>query len=159
MHINIKMSSASSKKDLLKLLSEYQHVLGQMLRGQPHLRGSFHQVHTRCGKPNCWCAKADKGHPHVRLTWSEAGTFLTRKVPASEQDQIAKLTENYREFQKQRLKLTELASTIERSLDQYEKTLTEEVRRPLAFLQSSAKLSGPRKRPRQVRGSGKKAVM
>ena len=76
------MSSASLKKDLLTLLSDYQRLLRELLRGRPHLRGSFHQVYTRCGKPNCWCAKADKGHPHVRLTWSEAGNFVTRKVPA-----------------------------------------------------------------------------
>jgi hypothetical protein len=150
------MSSASLKKDLLNLLSDYEHLLRELLRGRPHLRGSFHQVYTRCGKANCWCAQADKGHPHVRLTWSEAGNFVTRKVPAAEKDQVAKLTNNYRQFREQRRKLTALEAQIEECLDQYEKALTEEVRRPLAFLTSSTQLSGRRRRRLQVRESGKK---
>jgi hypothetical protein len=150
------MSSASLNKDLLNLLSDYEHLLRELLRGRPHLRGSFHQVYTRCGKANCWCAQADKGHPHVRLTWSEAGNFVTRKVPAAEKDQVAKLTNNYRQFREQRRKLTALEAQIEECLDQYEKALTEEVRRPLAFLTSSTQLSGRRRRRLQVRESGKK---
>jgi hypothetical protein len=153
------MSSASLKKDLLDLLSDYQHLLRELLRGRPHLRGSFHQVHTRCGKANCWCARADKGHPHVRLTWSEAGNFITRKVPAAEKDQVAELTDNHRQFREQRRRLTALASQIEECLGQYEKALTEEVRRPLAFLTSSAQLSAQHRRRLQVRGSGRKTSM
>lgn len=153
------MSSASLKKELLNLLSDYHHLLGDLLRGRPHLRGSFHQVYTRCGKANCWCAKADQGHPHVRLTWSEAGNFVTRKVPAAQNDQVAQLTDNYRQFREQRRRLTELASKIEQCLDQYEKALTEEVRKPLAFLRSSAQLSAQRTRRLQVRGSDKKPNM
>lgn len=153
------MSSATLKKDLLNLLSDYQHLLGELLRGRPHLRGSFHQVYTRCGKANCWCAKAGKGHPHVRLSWSEAGNFVTRKVPAAQKDQVAKLTDNYRQFREQRRRLTALASEIEQCLDQYEKALTEEVRRPLAFLTSSNQLPAQRRRRPQVRGSGKKPSM
>jgi hypothetical protein len=149
------MSSASLKKDLLNLLSDYQQVFRGLLRGRPHLRGSFHQVYTRCGKPNCWCAKAAQGHPHVRLTWSEAGNFVTRKVPAVEKDQVAKLTDNYRQFREQRRRLTALEAQIEECLDQYEKALTDEVRRPLEFLTSSAQLSGQRSRRLQVRASGK----
>jgi hypothetical protein len=153
------MSSASLKKDLRNLLSHYEQLLGELLQGRPHLRGSFHQVYTHCGKPNCWCAKADQGHPHVRLSWSQAGKFLTRKVPVTEQDHLAKLTNNYRQFREQRRRLRALASQIEQCLDQYEKALTEEVRKPLAFLTSSARLSGRRRRRLQVRGSSKKPSM
>ena len=147
------MSSASLRKELLKLLSDYQCLLEDLLRGRPHLRGSFHQVYTRCGKDNCWCAKADKGHPHVRLTWSEAGNFVTRKVPAAQKDQVAELTDNYRQFRQLRRQLTDLVSKIEECLDCYEKALTEEVRKPLAFL------SAQRRRRLQVRGSGKRPTM
>jgi hypothetical protein len=153
------MSSASLKKDLLNLLSAYEQLLGKLLQGRPHLRGSFHRVYTRCGKANCWCAKADKGHPHLRLSWSQAGNFVTRKVPAADRDRVAKLTNNYRQFREQRRRLTSLASQIEECLDQYEKTLTEEVRKPLAFLTSSAQLSGQRSRGLQVRASSKNPSM
>ena len=153
------MSSASLKKDLLKLLSDYEQLLGKLLQGRPHLRGSFHQVYTRCGKPNCWCAKAVKGHPHLRLSWSEAGNFVTRKVPAADKDQVAGLTNNYRQFREQRQRLTSLASQIQECLNQYEKALTQEVRKPLAFLTSSAPLSAKRRRRLQVEGSDKKLTM
>jgi hypothetical protein len=78
------------------------------------------------------------------------------KVPAAQKDQVAKLTDNYRQFREQRRKLTALEAQIEECLDQYEKVLTEEVRRPLAFLTSSTQLSGRRRRRLQVRESGKK---
>src|SRR4029079_5447603 len=94
------MSSIHLKKKLLKLLSERQCMLRQMLRSQPMLRGSFHRVYTRCGKINSWCAKAKKGHPHARLTWSEEGAMKTRKVRASEQKTVIKLTATYKKFGK-----------------------------------------------------------
>jgi hypothetical protein len=129
------MSSAYSLKDtLLDLMEDRQGLLKELLRQRRILRGSFHEVHTRCGKPNCWCASAPKGHVHARLTWSEAGTFITRKVPASEREQIVELTDNYRQFREQRRQIVALDIAIQNYLDQYETTLITEIRQPLSFL-------------------------
>src|SRR5258708_20875225 len=111
------MSSTFFKQKLLALLSDHRRLLKQLLRPPRLLRGTFHKVYTRCGKPNCWCAKARKGHPHVRLSWSEGGTMITRKVAATERKLVAKLTGNYRQFCEQRRQLHALEVKIQDPLD------------------------------------------
>lgn len=149
------MSSTVSKRELLVLLSRHGRLLKQILRPQRILRGSFHRVYTRCGKSNCWCAKAKKGHPHARLTWSEQGTMMTRKVGASEQKAVIKLTGSYRRFCEQRRELTALELQIQNRLDDYEKALIHETRKPLGLLPQKSPLSAKNQsslqtgRPRQ----------
>ena len=135
------MSSASLRQKLLTLLADHASLLKELLRLQSILRGSFHQVSTRCGKSNCWCAKARHGHSHARLTWSQEGTFITRKVPAAEIKHVLKLTKNYRSFRRRRRQLAALESRIQDRLDQYEKTLIREVRKPLSFLALAPQMS------------------
>ena len=135
------MSSASLRQKLLTLLADYSRLLKQLLRLQSILRGSFHRVWTRCGKSNCWCAKARQGHAHARLTWSEEGTFITRKVPAQEIKHVLKLTKNYRSFRRERRQLAALESRIQDRLDHYEKALIRQVRKPLSFLALSPQVS------------------
>ena len=128
------MSSANFKKRLLTLVSRRSQLLDQLLEIRPILRGSFGRIHTRCGKPNCWCAQSDKGHPHARLTWSESGKMMTRKVPAEHTDEIVGLTQSYRKFRSLRRKFLALEEKILLQLDQYEKSLVTQARRPFAFL-------------------------
>jgi hypothetical protein len=135
------MSSRVFKRKLLALLSRHGRLLRQILRHERILRGSFHQVYTRCGKSNCWCAKAKKGHPHARLTWSEEGTMMTRKVGASEQKVVTKLTKAYKGFCEQRQQLTALELQIQERLDGYEKALINETRKPLGLHRKRAPLS------------------
>jgi hypothetical protein len=139
------MSSTNLKKKLLRLLAERQHLLRLMLRTQPLLRGSFHQVYTRCGKSNCWCAKAKKGHPHARLTWSEEGAMMTRKVGASEQKTVIKLTARYKRFGEHRQQLTALDQQIQDRLSDFEKALIGETRKALGLLAPKAPLSAKKR--------------
>lgn len=148
------MSSTVLKEKLLTLLSDHDRLLKQLLRPQRILRGSFHEVSTRCGKSNCWCAKARKGHAHARLTWSEEGAMITRKVAAPEKKRILKLTDNYRQFGEQRRQLSTSEVKIQDRLDQYEKALIHETRKPLAFLaissvKNKSALQTPRPRRKQ----------
>jgi hypothetical protein len=144
------MSSPVSKQKLLALLSRHGRLLRQILRHQPILRGSFHQVYTRCGKSNCWCAQSKKGHPHARLTWSEEGTMITRKVGASEQKAVTKLTDRYKRFSEQRRQLTALEVQIQERLDGYEKALITETRKTLGLMPGPARLSVKNKSPLQT---------
>lgn len=145
------MSSSSSKQKLLNLLSTHTRLLKQMLRPRPLLRGSFHQVYTRCGKSNCWCAKAKRGHPHARLTWSQDGTMMTRKVGAAEQKAVIQLTENYKQFSEQRQQLTALQLQIKQRLDAYEEALINQTRKPLGFTAKKSPLSAKNKSALQTR--------
>jgi hypothetical protein len=143
------MSSANFKKRLLTLVSRRGQLLDELLEIRPILRGSFGRIHTRCGKPTCWCAQSDKGHPHARLTWSESGKMMTRKVPAQQIDEIVGLTQSYRKFRSLRRKFFGLEGKIQALLDQYEKSLVAQARRPFAFLPLSAQSVTAKSRAQQ----------
>jgi hypothetical protein len=145
------MSSTVFRKKLRTLASDYGRLLRQLLRYEQMLRGSFHQVYTRCGKENCWCAKAKKGHPHTRLTWTEEGLMVTRKVGASEQKTVIKLTEAYKRFGDQRRELTALHQQIQDRLDDYEKAVVRQSRKPLGLLPGKSSLSAKSRSPLQTR--------
>ena len=154
--MQIKMSSSFLRKKLQTLLSGYGQLLRQILRHEQMLRGSFHQIYTRCGKGNCWCAKAKKGHPHTRLTWSQKGVMITRKVGASEQTAVHKLTNAYKQFSEQRRELAALNQQIQDRLDDYEKALISQTQKPLGLLPRKPKLSAKYQSPLQTRRPGKK---
>jgi hypothetical protein len=152
-YTKIKMSSSFSKKKLSNLAADYGRLLRQILRHEQMLRGSFHQVYTRCGKGNCWCAKAKKGHPHTRLTWTEEGLMMTRKVGTSERKVVLKLTEAYKQFGEQRRQLSALHKQIQDRLDDYEKAVVQESRKPLGLLPQKPRLSAKNQSPMQTRRS------
>ena len=145
------MSSSFSRKKLSTLAADYSRLLRQILRPEQMLRGSFHQVYTRCGKGNCWCAKAKKGHPHTRLTWAEEGLMLTRKVGASERKAVLKLTEAYKQFGEQRRELTALHEQIQEQLDAYEKSVINRTRKSLGLLPQKPELLAKKQSPLQTR--------
>jgi len=155
------MSSTFLREKLRTLASDYGRLLRQILRHEQMLRGSFHQVYTRCGKDNCWCAQAEKGHPHTRLTWTEEGLMMTRKVRASERKAVLKLTDAYKRFAEQRRELTALHQQIQDRLDDYEKNVIRRTRKPLGLLPGKASLPAkrqsplPRRRPKQNQGRRK----
>ncbi len=150
------MSSADLKQRILGLRQQGRDLLDQLFQIQPLLRGSFSQVYTRCGKANCWCAHSAKGHPHLRLTWSENGVLTTRKVPAPAADQVRQLTGNYRQFRSLRRKLLGLQARMQDLLDQYEQSLITRAQRPLSSLGFTAKMSARTYQRRQNSHSMKK---
>lgn len=150
------MSTTSIKKRLLRMNHRHGELLEEILKLRPILRGSFSCVHTRCGKANCWCAESPKGHRHERITWSENGTLTTRKVPAEQADRIVALTDNYRRFRALRRKLATLNDEIRKTLDQYEKALTSQARKPLGFLDAERKMTAATGRKRQTGATSRK---
>jgi hypothetical protein len=152
------MSSTATSQKILIVLTQYCDLLKQLLGEPLILRGSFHQVHTRCGKATCWCATAPQGHAHLRLTWSEAGQLMTRKVPEAEAQTVRQLTKNFRIFKKQRRRLVSLGNQIENHLNQYEKARIQEVRKPLTFLAIRQPLSGKNKKRLQKEPERKKGL-
>ena len=139
------------KQKLLALLGDHSRLLKQLIRTQRILRGSFHQVYTRCGKSNCWCAQARKGHAHARLTWSEEGTIITRRVPVEHRKPVLKLTDKYRQFRDQRRQLVNVEGKLQDRLDQYEKALINKTRKPLLFLAIPSAMSAKTPSPLQTR--------
>ena len=132
--IIIKMSSPQIRQGLRRARRQQTQLLQQLLAVPALLRGSFSRVFTRCGKPNCWCARADQGHAHARITWSENGRLITRKVPANHVDQIRQFTANYRRFRRLRRTLVTADAQLSEWLDRYEQQQIAKLRKRLAFL-------------------------
>ena len=151
------MSSALLRRRIGGLQQRGRDLLDQLLQLHPLLRGSFTQVYTRCGKSNCWCAHSAKGHPHLRLTWSENGLLTTRKVPPQAADQVRTSTGNYRQFRSLRRKLQALQTQMQDLLDQYEQNSIAQAQRPLNSLGFTSKMSPRKDRRRQKTRTTNKA--
>lgn len=146
------MSTASIKNRILRLESRRVRLLAEALAAAPMLRGSFSRVHTRCGKASCWCAHSEQGHPHSRITWSENGRLITRKVPPERIDRIIELTASHRRFRSRQRQLAAVDEKIRALLNEYETALSHQARKrlglPDAQTQSSASTATTRrKRP------------
>jgi len=62
------------------------------------LPGSLALTHSRCGKPNCRCAAADKGHPGWSLTFMVDGKKRVERIPTGLVDEIRPLVDEGRAF-------------------------------------------------------------
>lgn len=62
------------------------------------LAGSLALTHSRCGKPNCHCASAEKGHPGWSLTFMVDGNKRVERIPAAVVDEIRPLVEEGRAY-------------------------------------------------------------
>ena len=88
------------------------------------LRATFGITYRRCGKPNCWCARKEKGHPYARVTWSENGRSRTKSVNKENIDWVKKAAQNYRKFRKSRHDITELNKKFRVLVGQFEDEIT-----------------------------------
>lgn len=62
------------------------------------LAGSFVLTHSRCGRPNCHCASAEKGHPGWSLTFMVDAKKCVQRIPAALVDEVRPLVEEGRAF-------------------------------------------------------------
>ena len=150
------MARTNIRKKLLRLMRRRDKTLEALLQTAPILRGSLSRIHTRCGKPNCWCAESSEGHAHTRMTWSQSGTLITRKVPPDQIHHIAQLTDNYRKFRLLRRTLFALDAEIRDLLRFFETALTDQARRPFDFLPTAPKDAAPPPKSRQKRSKHRK---
>jgi len=127
------MSSPATGK-ISRLAQRQAGLLELLLAAGPFLRGSFARVHTRCGKPNCWCAKRGGGHLHARLTWCHDSKAHTRKVTAEQEGRVVSMTADYRSFRRLRQQLRAIVAEIERSLDRLEEDLARQGGRSMPSL-------------------------
>jgi len=151
------MSSTIAAKRVRDQFQRLRALLEQLLELPAGVRGTFSRVYTRCGKPTCWCAHDRRGHPHTRLTWSENGTLMTRKVPADQIQAVIRLTANYRRFRTLRRQLGNLHDEIDRRLDRYEQSVIARTRTALKFLPPPPKMAANGTRLQRKGVHGKKS--
>ena len=153
------MSTRLFGKHLRHRIGRWNVLLKRLQRLPAGLRGSFSRVYTRCGKSTCWCAHKPQGHPHCRLTWSENGKLITRKVPVEQVQEVLRLTQNYRRFRSLRRQLRAVHNEIVGELDRYEQSLIDRTRSALPFLPPPAKMEAIAPKPRQKGRSARPGKM
>ena len=101
-----------SSKKLENLKMELTDLIKQMSVSEAMLPGDCREVYRKCGKINCWCHTAEKGHPLKRITWLDNGSVRTKTIPEHDFNRIKEITDNYGQFRKKRGKLFKLVKSF-----------------------------------------------
>lgn len=89
-------------------------LISRLLDMENILSGSHNTVFRKCGKTNCWCNDAQKGHAYSRYIWRDKETGVTKTKATDESDVVwmQACTANYREVKKAILELESLNSAL-----------------------------------------------
>lgn len=81
------------------------------------VQGSFYLQRTKCGKPNCRCAR---GELHARwvITRSVQGRQRIYSVPSAQRARLRELTGEYRRYQRARAVLVKRHQKLLQLVDQ-----------------------------------------
>ncbi len=100
-HPLIRANLSSSERSL-------RSRIAQLASTHWFLRGSVSDRSSKCGKPNCHCAKGD-GHPSVYLVQSHAGKFRQFCIPKLAHPHVRQAVADYQEM----LRLIDQVSELE----------------------------------------------
>lgn len=125
--------STNFRKKIENNEKKRQELIAELIQVRKMVKGSFCQIHVKCGKKNCWCAKG-KGHTHWRMSLKENGKSFSRAVPIEEYKWIIEATTNYREFKKLRKQILELETQTKNLLDAYEISCAKESKKGKTYL-------------------------
>jgi hypothetical protein len=134
-----------------------QKLIADLIRIKKMVKGSFCQIHVKCGKKNCRCSTGTK-HSHWRMSIKENGKSFSRAVPPDEYEWIKEMTENYRKFKDLRNQLLDMEIETKTILDSFEIEMTKQAKKGKAYLAvgdevsevKSKKTSGASKNEGQV---------
>ncbi len=118
----------STPSKIEKLERRRSRLIGELLKTQAMIRGSFGTVHRKCGASNCWCAQAG-GHPVDRINYSEQGRSRTKAVKSEDVSWAREMTENYKRFRKNRQALRSLEKQINQAIDDLEAKVVDKTAR------------------------------
>ena len=103
-------------------------LIGELLKTQAMIRGSFGTVHRKCGASNCWCAQGS-GHPVDRINYSDNGRSRTKAVKPEDVSWAKEMTENYKRFRKNRQALRAVEKKINQAIDDLETKVVDKTAR------------------------------
>jgi hypothetical protein len=105
-----------------KTVREIEQIVTEMIAVSQMIGGSFGSTYRKCGKANCWCSeKHQKGHPCLRITYTENRTSRTKAIPKEDKEWIKERTDTYRNFRKNFQKLRQREKKLHELLNQFEK--------------------------------------
>ena len=88
--------------------------LKQLAEVKPLIQGSLCKVGTRCGNPNCRCARGEKHTAHI-LTRKVRGKTKTNYVPVGMQEEVQAWVEEYRRVKKLLKEISDMNEQILRA--------------------------------------------
>ena len=118
----------STPNKIKQLERRRERLIGELLKTQVMIRGSFGTVRRKCGASNCWCAQGG-GHPVDRINYSEDGRSRTKAVKPEDVSWAREMTENYQRFRKNRQALRALEKKINQAIDDLEANVVEKTAR------------------------------
>src|ERR1017187_4925908 len=77
----------------------FRSRIAQLASGQGFLRGTLSQRSSKCGTPNCRCAKGEL-HQSVYLVQSHAGKLRQICVPKPWRERVRQAVSDYQEVQR-----------------------------------------------------------
>jgi len=92
------MNLSRSRRKLLDRLRQLAALTEVALARSPLFPASLYRLKSRCGKPQCKCAKSAYRHEQWCISFLEGGASRTRTVPPELRAEIRKMTEEYRQF-------------------------------------------------------------
>ena len=118
----------STPNKIKQLEQRRERLIGELLKTQAMIRGSFGTVHRKCGASNCWCAQGI-GHPVDRINYSDNGRSRTKAVKPEDVSWAKEMTENYKRFRKNRQALRALDKKINQAIDDLETKVVDKTAR------------------------------
>lgn len=91
------------------LIAEERNIrsrLAKLVHRREFLLGSLVDSTFKCGKDNCWCTKARKGHPACYLSILVGEKRKMIYVPKDREAQVRELVRNYKEITKSMAKIS-----------------------------------------------------
>jgi hypothetical protein len=89
----------------MSLHEEKREILEKIQSLDGAIRGSIYQLKTKCGKPNCYCARTPRRHTSLMLSFSYKGK--TRLVPI-QKDQIPEIRARINDYKELKAAVDEL---------------------------------------------------
>lgn len=117
------------KKEIKSVLIEIDRLVSEMINVSQMVGASFGITYRKCGKANCRCnSEENKGHPLLRITFTENKKSQTRAIPKKDEKWIKEMTDNYRNFRQNFQQLRICENKLNDLLNQFEKNTKEKTK-------------------------------
>ena len=114
------------RQSLGRLANEIRQIIEPFFSDKPVIKGSVYELKTKCGKPECKCAKGQLHHRMV-LSASEKGKTRLRAIPRGFLVEVKSKVRCYQELRRARVRLIEVHKKMLHLIDEMEAMRREEM--------------------------------
>ena len=114
------------RHSLANLANEIRQIVEPFFSDKPLIKGSVYELKTKCGKPNCKCAKGEL-HRRMVVSASEKGKTQLRVIPRGSVVEVQGKVGGYQKLRKARARLVEVNKKMLQVMDEMEAMRREEV--------------------------------